>query len=86
MTGHHPDRREARHGERLKASGPPARGGPGPPAGAHHRRAERAYPSHTANAATSMMTVTVTRSRSPEFIPQNGRTEGDNSRYWAMAQ
>ena len=40
-----------------------------------------AYPSHTTSAATSIMTVSANRSRSHEFMPQNGRTEGDNSRY-----
>jgi hypothetical protein len=35
-----------------------------------------AYLSHTTSAATSMMTVSANKSRSHEFMPQNGRTEG----------
>ena len=49
---------------------------PGLTAGERH-----AYPSHTMSAATSMMTVSANRRRSHEFMPQNGRREGDNPRY-----
>jgi hypothetical protein len=55
-------------GGRCRESSPPTSG--------------HAYPSHTTSAATSMMTVSVNKSRSHEFMPQNGRTEGrtrDNS-------
>ena len=38
-----------------------------------------AYPSHTTSAATSMMTVSANKSRSHEFMPQNGRAEGENA-------
>ena len=45
--------------------------GPGSPPTSGH-----VYPSHTTRAATNMMTVSANKSRSHEFMPQNGRTEG----------
>ena len=48
--------------------------GPGSPPTSWH-----AYPSPTTSAATSMMTVSANKSRSHEFMPQNGRTEGTTS-------
>jgi hypothetical protein len=49
-----------------------------PPPGSS-AKSGHAYPSHTTSAATSMMTVSANKSRSHEFMPQNGRAEGENS-------
>ena len=84
VTGRHPDCRES---SACRAAAPPSKlrvrragwtratGAGSLPICGH------AYPCHTTSAATSMMTVSANRSRSHEFMPQNGRAEDDNPRY-----